>query len=779
MNPKYRFPILNAIRGNRRLYAAICIPALIVAFAVAFSFESGSQAAVKKGRKSQKNRKFNIEVPGGLELRSIDESLAERQLMLNRRARRSSPISPSAIPAGTSRTSVTFIPDDVSSTVQVVADTNGDLVLDPNATEQFFETDDPNSQLISSMAFGSTTGKYYIGVVDFDGANIGMGQVIITDNSTGNFKSTRNGMFSAGAGTPVGMAVQSTPAGDILYVASVEFSGDRYLDLDPTDGFRVTAYMPGPGGVPDGSMKMDVITKGGLTLGGTAVNRSFGGIAVDDKGNLYLQVGVRTAMSLGGVIIVLSDSDGNMIADMPAIYAGTTEDDPNPATAASLVVLPGGKLAAYGLRIFADTTTQVVIYTDADGDLKADGAPTVFSSLPETSIGIAGSFGEGTSAVSITRMDFADGQALVSLATLTPDLSSFAGSTLSMIKDNGTGVGGAPVTIIEGGSSVPFFTAIIGVPRKGDATPPTVAVVSPNGGEIATGNTMLPISFTSSDNVSVASHDIALSTDGGTTFPITLASGLSGTAQSFNFLVPASIETMTARIQVTAKDAGGNMASDASDANFIIRKPTVADTMPPTVNITAPAAGATLNGGSTTAINFTSTDNVGVSSHNIQFASDGTNFNTTVATGLSGTANSFQFTVPTTASTNAAIRVQAIDSSGNIGSATVGMLKIVSDTVKPTVTVTAPKTKDKLKGGQPFSVTFTSSDNTAVVSHEIQLSKDNGATFATLNTGIPGNVSSFQITVPTGKVKKGVIKVIARDAAGNAGEGVSGVFKIK
>ena len=76
-------------------------------------------------------------------------------------------------------------------------------------------------------------------------------------------------------------------------------------------------------------------------------------------------------------------------------------------------------------------------------------------------------------------------------------------------------------------------------------------------------------------------------------------------------------------------------------------------------------------------------------------------------------------------------------------------------------------------------MTFTSSDDTGIASHEIQLSRDGGATFTTLSTGIAGNVQSFQVTIPNEKIKKAVIKVIARDAAGNSGEGVSGIFKVK
>src|SRR5262249_32109378 len=70
-------------------------------------------------------------------------------------------------------------------------------------------------------------------------------------------------------------------------------------------------------------------------------------------------------------------------------------------------------------------------------------------------------------------------------------------------------------------------------------------------------------------NLGVTRHDIALSTDSGTTFPISVASGLSGDVQQFVWTVPAVVTTQ-ARIRVTAFDAAGNLGSDVSDGNFKI-----------------------------------------------------------------------------------------------------------------------------------------------------------------------------------------------------------------
>jgi YD repeat-containing protein len=98
-----------------------------------------------------------------------------------------------------------------------------------------------------------------------------------------------------------------------------------------------------------------------------------------------------------------------------------------------------------------------------------------------------------------------------------------------------------------------------------DAEPPVVTLLKPTGGEVLVGNTSYLIQWQSDDNVGVVSHNIALSTDGGQTFATTIASGLAGNTQLFNWFVPPTIApSRTAVIQVTATDAAGNAQSALS-----------------------------------------------------------------------------------------------------------------------------------------------------------------------------------------------------------------------
>ena len=98
-----------------------------------------------------------------------------------------------------------------------------------------------------------------------------------------------------------------------------------------------------------------------------------------------------------------------------------------------------------------------------------------------------------------------------------------------------------------------------------DTEAPVITLLKPTGGEVLPGGTTFHIQWQSDDNVGVSTHDIALSTDGGKTFPTSIAGGLNGNLQAYDWLVPSNVTpTRTAAIQVTATDAAGNAQKAAS-----------------------------------------------------------------------------------------------------------------------------------------------------------------------------------------------------------------------
>jgi YD repeat-containing protein len=104
-----------------------------------------------------------------------------------------------------------------------------------------------------------------------------------------------------------------------------------------------------------------------------------------------------------------------------------------------------------------------------------------------------------------------------------------------------------------------------------DKEPPTITLLRPTGGEVIAGGSPFRVAWQSDDNVDVTSHEIRLSTDGGKTFSTVIASNLAGTAQVYDWAVPAGIApSRSAVMRVTATDAAGNFRAAVSDTLAVI-----------------------------------------------------------------------------------------------------------------------------------------------------------------------------------------------------------------
>ena len=105
-------------------------------------------------------------------------------------------------------------------------------------------------------------------------------------------------------------------------------------------------------------------------------------------------------------------------------------------------------------------------------------------------------------------------------------------------------------------------------PVRRDPEAPEVTVTSPNGGEVLTFGDQYDIRWAAADNARVTSMAILLSTDGGTTWPDTIAAGEANDS-SYVWEVP-DISSNMARVKVVAVDGAENQGSDLSDANFTL-----------------------------------------------------------------------------------------------------------------------------------------------------------------------------------------------------------------
>ena len=114
-----------------------------------------------------------------------------------------------------------------------------------------------------------------------------------------------------------------------------------------------------------------------------------------------------------------------------------------------------------------------------------------------------------------------------------------------------------------------------------DTEPPVVTLLKPTAGEVIAGNTIYRIQWQSDDNIGIAGHDIALSTDGGQTFATAIAGGLAGNTQTYNWFVPPDIApSRTAVIRVTATDGAGNAQSASSGLLALIGSGFTANSTP-------------------------------------------------------------------------------------------------------------------------------------------------------------------------------------------------------
>src|SRR5262249_21206011 len=171
----------------------------------------------------------------------------------------------------------------------------------------------------------------------------------------------------------------------------------------------------------------------------------------------------------------------------------------------------------------------------------------------------------------------------------------------------------------------------------------------------------------STDNIGVTGYSVYRSTTSGFT-PSTAnrIAQVTGTSYTDTGLAPG-----TYYYKVQAVDAAGNLSASSPQASAVVP----ADTTPPTVSLTAPAAGATVTG--TVAVSATASDNVGVAG--VTFKVDGT---TTI--GSEDTRSPYSVQWDTTGATNGSHTLTAIarDAAGNT-TTSAAVTVTVSNTAPP------------------------------------------------------------------------------------------------
>jgi subtilisin family serine protease len=343
--------------------------------------------------------------------------------------------------------------------------------------------------------------------------------------------------------------------------------------------------------------------------GARVVNLSFNGVA----GNATIRAAAEYAMNHGTLVVAASGNCG---------CADPTPDNP-------FILSVGATDESDGLAYFSSTGAFV--------DLSAPGT----NILTTAQYGLYASE-SGTSLASpivagVAALMFAANSALTP-ATVTQLLEATAFAPGGAGYDQAYGYGR-----VDAYAAVTAAAAFVPPP---DTTPPTVTMNSPVQGGAVSGTTVVDV--TASDDVGVAKVDVYV--DGvfyvsDSTSPYSIAWDTSALANGVHTL------------QAVATDATNNSSSTPTVTVTVANTPP--DTQPPTVSISAPAAGATVSGMASVSIG--AADNVAVAK--VELFVDG-------VLNATDTTAPFSFAWNTTGSSNGAhsLKVVATDSAGNSAS---------------------------------------------------------------------------------------------------------------
>ena len=275
--------------------------------------------------------------------------------------------------------------------------------------------------------------------------------------------------------------------------------------------------------------------------------------------------------------------------------------------------------------------------------------------------------------------------------------------------------------------------------------------------------------------VGVEYVDIYYSTDGGSTFPNTIATGETNDWHyEWTVTGPTSSQAL---VKVVATDQSMNSGEDTSDSDFTIA---VFDTTDPDVTVLTPNGGETWYIGNDEDITWTATDANGVDSVSILYSvNDGGSYDLIA----SGEANDgvYPWTIPATPTDSALVKIIAYDPNLNAGedvSDARFTIAAPADTTDPAVTVLTPNGGETWYGNDNEDITWTATDANGVDSVTIIYSLDGGGAYHPISSG-EDNDGVYTWLVPDTFSVTALVKVIAYDPSLNTGEDESdAVFTI-
>jgi endonuclease I len=253
----------------------------------------------------------------------------------------------------------------------------------------------------------------------------------------------------------------------------------------------------------------------------------------------------------------------------------------------------------------------------------------------------------------------------------------------------------------------------------------SLTLTSPVGGESWVGGSSHNITWTA---VNVTNVKLEYTTDAGSNWSTIIAS-TAASSGTYSWTVPTTAST---NYKVRISDVAGAASSNVSAAVFTVT------TTAGTLTLTSPVGGESWTGGSAHNITWTSSN---ITNIRIEYTSDGgTNWVTVIAS-TAASANSYAWTVPSTASTNYKIRLTDASNS----SVTSVSNAVFTVTVANNVSLTSPIGGESWTVSTSHNITWTSSNLTNVM---LEYSTDSGTNWITIIASTTAGTASYAWTVP-------------------------------
>ncbi|HLY75313.1 MAG TPA: hypothetical protein VKU80_14425 [Planctomycetota bacterium] len=302
-----------------------------------------------------------------------------------------------------------------------------------------------------------------------------------------------------------------------------------------------------------------------------------------------------------------------------------------------------------------------------------------------------------------------------------------------------------------------------------DTQPPVVEVLAPNGGEIFGSARSTLIQWAAADANLDQTKGITIEVSTGKDTWIPVAQNVPNTGK-YHWDIPAALSSMTCRVKVVARDLAGNVASDMSDADFIV------DGLPPELRISGPMTANEVP----VKIEWTGGDLGGSGLKRVSLWTTRDGGQTWKLYGDDpGLKSPFFFT---DLDGIYGLKLVGEDKMGNANPSPLpGMPPLFSltlDRTKPEVRLISPKPPGYL-GGVAMNVQWTAKDNIDMPANGIALSwsDDGGKTWKDIGKGLK-NDGLYSWTPPRASLPDCRLKIVAADFAGNVREVVSERFGI-